>query len=49
MPVKLSHTTNIPRQQVGMCSKALDETVLRPVQEALIANMHRALDRLLVL
>jgi phenylpropionate dioxygenase-like ring-hydroxylating dioxygenase large terminal subunit len=37
---------NIPRQQVGMCSKGIDETVLHPVQEALIANMHRALDRL---
>jgi hypothetical protein len=35
--------TNIPRQQVGTCSKGCDETVLHPVQEALIANMHRGL------
>jgi hypothetical protein len=36
---------NIPRQQIGMRSQGIDATVLHPVQEALIANMHRALDR----
>ena len=38
---------NIPRQQIGMRTKGIDETVLHPVQEALIANMHRALDRMI--
>jgi Ring hydroxylating alpha subunit (catalytic domain) len=38
---------NIPRQQIGMHSKAINSTLLNGVQEEIIANMHRALDRVL--
>jgi hypothetical protein len=39
--------SNISRQQVGMHSKGIKSTLLHGRQEAMISNMHRALDRVL--